>query len=183
MAGKIRTDEDLITVFLPIIKEVSEAVTQRGIKLLQQHINTDTYGINKTETGKPKINDNYLNYTGTPSYEFRDKAWDVKEVKHMTDTVIYSIFYNGDNLSHPSSSSPYLHGNYYKDKDRTDILASILNVSGIASDGDFNTKKRRSPFWDNFEKEFSEKIGGWLYTEFNNRGLSIPALKFFKGGM
>ena len=35
--------------------------------------------------------------------------------------------------------------------------------------------------WTNFEDELKQKIGGWLYTEFNNRGLTIPALKLYKG--
>ena len=168
----IKTDEDLLTVFVPIMEEVVEAIMERAKKLLQQHINADTYGIGKNNMG-----------TGTPSYEFRDLAWDIKQVKHMVDTAISSIFYNGDNLSHPSQTFPYLHGNYNKDIDRTDSLASILNVSGVAGDADFITHKKREPFWDNFEKEFGEKIGGWLYTEFNNRGINIPALKFYKAGM
>lgn len=179
----IKTDEDLLTVFLPIIEEVSDAIMERAKKLLQQHINADTYRIGKNNMGKPKINDYYLDGSGTPSYEFRDVAWDTKQVKHMVDTVIASIFYDGDKLSHPTENSPYLHGNYHKDIDRTDSLASILNVSGIAGDADFTTNKKREPFWDNFEKEFGEKIGEWLYTEFNNRGISIPALKIFKAGM
>lgn len=179
----IKTDEDLLTVFVPIMEEVVEAIMERAKKLLQQHINADTYGIGRNNMGKPSINDYYLDGTGIPSYEFRDLAWDIKQVKHMVDTAISSIFYNGDNLSHPSQTFPYLHGNYNKDIDRTDSLASILNVSGVAGDADFITHKKREPFWDNFEKEFGEKIGGWLYTEFNNRGINIPALKIYKAGM
>lgn len=182
MAG-IRTDEELLTVFLPIIEEVSEATMKRAEKLLKEHINVDTYGNSKTDMGRPSINEYYLDGTGTPSYEFRDNAWEIKQVKHMVDTTIMSLFYDGDNLTHPTPNSPYLHGNYYKDIDRTDSLASILNVSGVAGDADFITQKRRRPYWDNFEKELSSKIGGWLYTEFNNRGITIPALKIFKGGM
>ena len=56
-------------------------------------------------------------------------------------------------------------------------LAEILNVSGVASEGDMYDTKIRAPFWDNFEEELRQKLGDWLYTEFNNRGLKIPSLK------
>lgn len=182
MAG-IRTDDELLTVFLPIIEEVSDAVLERAEKLLKEHINADTYGNSKTDMGKPSINEYYLDGTGTPSYEFRDEAWETKKIKQFTDTVIASIFYDGSKMSPPSQNSPYLHGNYYKGIDRTDSLASILNVSGVADDADFISQKRRQPYWDKFEEELSQKIGGWLYTEFNNRGIRIPALRFFKARM
>ena len=177
----IRTDEDLENVFKEAIEDVITNVSDRAQKLLIQHINKDTYGISKTaEFSMGKINQNYLDGTGTPSYEFRDQAWDIKFQDELRG-FLFSIFYNGDNLSAPSSSSPYLHGNFNEGKDRRANLAEILNVSGVASDGDFNTTKIRSPFWDNFIEELRQKIGGWLYTEFNNMGIKIPALKLYKG--
>lgn len=166
----IQTDEDLENVFSDLIEDVIGSICERAKKLLQQHINTDTYGVNKTEAGHPTIDKSYLNGTGTPSYEFRDKAWDVDIRKSL-----FSIFYNGDLMSPPSANFPYLHGSPYED--RRSKLADILNVSGIASDGDFPSDKIREPFWDNFEEELKQKLGDWLYTEFNNRGLSIPSLK------
>lgn len=166
----IRTDEDLENVFENLISDVMESMCERAKKLLQEHINTDTYGINKTNTGHPSINKSYVDGTGTPSYEFRDKAWDYEVRKSL-----FTIFYNGDLMSPPSANFPYLHGSPYKD--RRSELADLLNVSGIASDGDFPSTKTREPFWDNFEEELKQKLGGWLYTEFNNRGLSIPSLK------
>ena len=42
-------------------------------------------------------------------------------------------------------------------------------------------KKRNAPFWNEFEEELKQKLGDWLYTEFNNRGLNIPALKLYRG--
>ncbi|MFR3182520.1 MAG: hypothetical protein ACLTPN_02755 [Clostridia bacterium] len=173
----IRTDEDLEKVFSDLISDVISSICQRAKRLLQEHINTDTYGINKTNTGMPTINSDYLDGSGKPSYEFRDKAWDTEIRKSL-----FSIFYNGDLMSPPSASSPYLHGNLEDGKDRRNILADLLNVSGIAPEGDFHTEKKREPFWDNFEQELQQKLSGWLYTEFNNRGLSIPDLKNAKFG-
>ena len=173
----IKTDEDLEKVFYDLIVEVIKSISERAKKLLQEHINTDTYGINKTNTGKPEINQSYLNGTGTPSYEFRDKAWDIQLNK-----TLFSLFYDGDLMSPPSANFPYLHGNNESGEDRRNMLADILNVSGIASNGDMHDTKIRNPFWDNFETELKQKLGGWLYTEFNNRGLKIPDLKNAKFG-
>lgn len=173
----IKTDEDLNNVINSVIKEVVEAIGERAKKLLQEHINVDTYGINKTNTGKPRINKSYLDDTGIPSYEFRDVAWDIKKFKEGLNAYAISLFYDGDKMSPPSMSSPYLHGNSYIGMDRRNELADILNVSGIAPEEDMNSIKIRSPFWDNFEEELKQKLGNWLYTEFNNRGLSIPSLK------
>lgn len=173
----IKTDEDLENVFNSVIKEVVDSIGERAKKLLQEHINTDTYGIGKTNMGTPQINQSYLDGTGTPSYEFRDKAWNIQLNK-----TLFSLFYDGDLMSPPSTSFPYLHGNNKSGEDRRNMLADILNVSGIASNGDMHDTKIRSPFWDNFEEELKQKLGGWLYTEFNNRGLKIPDLKNAKFG-
>lgn len=171
----IETDEDLERVFKETTKKVIEKISERTIKLLREHINMETYGINKTNTGKPKINESYLDGTGIPSYEFRDKAWNIKLEDYMFD-----LFYDSGLLSAPSSSSPYLHGNYNKGIDRREQLAEILNVSGVAGDSDMKDSKVRQPYWDNFIDEFASKLGGWMYTEYNNLGLSIPSLKTMK---
>lgn len=170
---------DLETEFRMTCDEVIRSVGERAKKLLQEHINADTYGINKTSTGTPSINKSYLNGTGTPSYEFRDKAWDTYIVDNLNEFLFYML-YDGGLMSAPSSSSPYLHGNYNSGKDRRFELADILNVSGIASNSDMNDTKIREPFWDNFIDELGEKLGDWLYTEFNRRGLSVPSLKGYK---
>lgn len=172
----IETHEDLDTVIGEVIEVVVKNTSERAKKLLQEYINMDTYGIGKTNMGKPKINKSYLDGTGTPSYEFRDKAWDIKLEKYL-----FSLFYDGDLMSAPSSSSPYLHGNANDGIDRRNELADILNVSGVASDGDMYTTKSREPFWDDFIQDLNQQIGRWLYTEFNNKGISIPALKLYKG--
>nr|DAI44979.1 MAG TPA: hypothetical protein [Caudoviricetes sp.] len=172
----IRTDEDLEKVFSSIIKDVITSVSDRAKKLLQQHINTDTYGIGKSVTGHPSINKSYLNGTGTPSYEFRDVAWNIK-LQNDLKGYLFSLFYDEGLLSQPTYSSPYLHGNIYENKDRRKELPDLLNVSGISPESDFINPKIRNPFWDNFEQELKQKLGNWLYTEFNNRGLSIPSLK------
>lgn len=180
----IKTDEDLEKVFNKVIEDVIKSISERAKKLLQEHINTDTYGINKTDMGTPEINSSYLNGTGTPSYEFRDKAWDIQLNK-----TLFSLFYDGDLMSPPSSNFPLLHGFDGESKsgqhyhyDRRKQLADILNVDGIAPHQDTFSTKTRSPFWDNFEEELKQKLGGWLYTEFNNRGLKIPDLKNAKFG-
>ena len=85
----IRTDEDLEKVIASVIKDVVISVSERAKKLLQQHINADTYGIGKNVTGHPRINRSYLNDTGTPSYEFRDVAWNIK----FQNTKLFSIFF------------------------------------------------------------------------------------------
>lgn len=174
--------ENLSDVLNPVIEEVVKSVSERAKKLLQKHINADTYGIGKTNMGTPSINKSYLNHTGKPSYEFRDKAWDIQFQKNL-EGYLFSLFYDGSKLTPPSKVYPYLHGNAEgtNNIDRRNQMADILNVSGVASDGDMNDTKVREPFWDNFEEELRQKIGGWLYTEFNNRGLSIPALKLYNG--
>lgn len=177
----IRTDEDLNNIFKDVIEDVVEAVSERAKKLLRQHINTDTYGIGRNaEFSLKKINESYLDGTGTPSYEFRDQAWDTL-LRETVRGYTFSIFYEANNLTPPSPSSPYLHGNAYKNMDRRDILPYLLNVSGTSLQSDMNDNKIRNPFWDNFINELRQKIGGWLYTEFNNRGFKIPALKLYKG--
>jgi len=180
----IKTDEDLLTVFVPIMEEVVEAIMERAKKLLQQHINADTYGIGKNNMGKPSINDYYLDGTGTPSYEFRDQAWDVKYIDDAIKGFSFSLVYDALNMTPPSPSSPYFHGNYYGGRDgmrdRRKILAEVLNVNGIDSHNDWGGKKRK-PYWDDFLKDLNQNIGGWLYTEFNKRGIKIPALKLYKG--
>lgn len=175
-------EDNLKNTLNPVIEEVVKAVSERAKKLLQQHINVDTYGIGKTNMGQPSINKSYLDGTGKPSYEFRDKAWDTQFQKDL-EGYLFSLFYDGSKLTPPSSSSPYLHGNASgaNNINRTSQMADILNVSGVAPDGDMHDTKIRQPFWDNFEDELRQKIGGWLYTEFNNRGLTIPALKLYKG--
>lgn len=173
----IKTDEDLKNIFEDLIEDVLKSVSQRAKKLLQERINQDTYGINKTQTGNPKINKYYLSGTGVPSYEFRDKAWDMRLEKDL-----FCLFYDALKMSAPSSVFPFLHGNNDIGEDRRNELAEILNVSGIAENGDFYTDKKREPFWDNFMKELKDKLGSWLYTEFNNRGLKIPDLKNAKFG-
>lgn len=180
---KIDTWELMQETFGNIIGEVVENISKRAKELLIKHINTDTYGINKTATNEQGINKIYLNGTGTPSYEFRDKAWDIKFQKQLTEHIFY-LMYNSDNLTPPSTKNNYLHGNYDEGIDRRIELPELLNVNGIAPDGDFNdfpNQKRRSPYWDNFIEELNQKIGGWLFTEFRKRGLEIPALKLFKG--
>ena len=68
-----------------------------------------------------------------------------------------------------------------KDKDKvTKSLAEILNVDGLDKHNDWGGKKRK-PYWDDFIKDLNQNIGGWLYTEFNKRGIKIPALKLYKG--
>lgn len=155
------TWEKMQEVFSNVIKEVVEATSERAKKLLQQHINTDTYGINKTAENVKGINELYLNGTGTPSYEFRDKAWDVA-FKEALSGYLFSLFYDGNKLTAPSSSSPYLHGNANTGEDRRVDLPELLNVSGIAPRGDFNDKpgqKLRDPFWDNFEEDLKKSLG------------------------
>lgn len=171
------THEKMEEVFYDLNVEVVKAISERAQKLLKEHINTDTYGINKTNTGTPSINKSYLDGSGAPSYEFRDKAWDIQLNK-----TLFHLFYDGGLMSPPSSNFPYLHGNNNDGVDRRAILADLLNVSGVASGGDMHSTKIREPFWDNFEEELKQKLGNWLYTEYNNRGLKIPSLKNAKFG-
>lgn len=155
------TWEKMQEVFSDTIKEVVEATSERAKKLLQQHINTDTYGISKTAGDVKGINKVYLDGTGTPSYEFRDKAWDISFKKALSG-YLFSLFYDGSKLTAPSSSSPYLHGNAHTGEDRRMELPELLNVSGIALRGDFNDKlgqKLRDPFWDNFEEDLKKNLG------------------------
>lgn len=168
---KVTDSVEFEDYFKSIIKEVIENISKRAQELLKRHINADTYGIGRTETGKPSINEYYLNGTGTPSYEFRDKAWETE-----VNNELFKLFYNSDLLSAPSESSPYLHGNYRKNEDRRKELANYLNVKGVDTNNDFGGKKRE-PFWDNFVQELKQRLGKWLYTEFNKRGIKIPDLK------
>ena len=177
----IKTDVDLFQVFGEVIEDVVKSISERAQKLLREHINMDTYHINKTNTEHPKINDYYLNGTGIPSYEFRDEAWDIAFKNKMSE-YLFSLFYDGSLLSPPSANNPDLHGNYSKGIDRREILPDLLNVSGEAMGGDMDCGKSRDPFWDNFEKELCDNLGKWLYTEFNNRGLKIPDFKSAKFG-
>lgn len=178
----ISSYDEFYTIFGAVVEEVIKAVSIRTKNLLREHINLDTYGINKTNKGQPVINKSYLNGTGRPSYEFRDKAWDMKIESKMRE-YLFTLLYNGQNMTPPSENNEYLHG-YYREGsviDRRNILAELLNVSGSAPQSDMFVSKHREPFWDNFENELRQKIGGWFYTEFNNRGIKIPALKLYKG--
>ena len=126
----IKTDEDLERVFGEVIEEVVVAMSDRVQKRLRQFISKDVYGLSMNANfAMGKINKSYLDGTGTPSYEFRDQAWD---------------------------------------------------FNGFDSHNDWGGKKRK-PYWDDFLKDLNQNIGGWLYTEFNKRGIKIPALKLYKG--
>ena len=181
----IKTDEDLERVFGEVIEEVVVAMSDRVQKRLRQFISKDVYGLSMNANfAMGKINKSYLDGTGTPSYEFRDQAWDVKYIDDAIKGFSFSLVYDALNMTPPSSSSPYLHGNYYGGRDgmrdRREILAEVLNVNGIDSHNDWGGKKRK-PYWDDFLKDLNQNIGGWLYTEFNKRGIKIPALKLYKG--
>lgn len=63
----IHDSVELDNVFEDVIKEVIKSIAERAKKLLQQHINADTYGIGKNNIGTPKINKSYL-----------DRYWDSK---------------------------------------------------------------------------------------------------------
>lgn len=177
----LRTQEQLTSVFEQKLSKSIQGVADRAKKLLMAHINADVYGIGKTETGKPSINKSYLDRTGTPSYEFRDVAWQT-EVKKQADEAVFSLIYRGNLMTAPSPSSPLLHGLYSEDKkiDRRLMLADILNVSGVAGEADTDIDKKRSPYWDNFMEDLRRNLGNWLYTELNEEGISIPELKNYK---
>lgn len=174
------TYEKLESTFKDIIENVIENVSERAKKLLQEHINTDTYGINKSATFVMSPINKYYLENGTPSYEFRDQAWDIW-VKELVRGYTFSLFYDGSNLTPPTSAYPFEHGNLYKHEDRRNELAEDLNVNGWAKNEDFPGSKRREPFWDNFEEDLKNKIGGWLYTEFKKNGVEIPAIRLYKG--
>ncbi len=181
----IETDEELEKVFREVIEEVIVAISDRAQKRLRQFINKDTYGLSiNSNFATSKINKSYLDGTGAPSYEFRDQAWDVKYIDDAIKGFSFSLVYDALNMTPPSSSSPYLHGNYYGGKDgmrdRREILAEVLNVNGTDDHNDLGGKKRK-PYWDDFLEDLNQNIGGWLYTEFNKRGIKIPALKLYKG--
>lgn len=181
----IKTDEDLERVFGEVIEEVVVAMSDRVQKRLRQFISKDVYGLSMNANfAMVEINKFYLDGAGTPSYEFRDQAWDVKYIDDAIKGFSFSLVYEALNMTPPSSSSPYFHGNYYGGKDgmrdRREILAEVLNVNGIDSHNDWGGKKRK-PYWDDFLKDLNQNIGRWLYTEFNKRGIKIPALKLYKG--
>ena len=167
MGTGIHTDDEFQNVFAPIVDEVMVAVTDRAYNLLIDHINKEVYG-----TG--------VNLYYEPTYEFRDKAW-VKNVQAVAGEYVKkyigAIEYMPNRMQPPSSAYPLRHGYYESNVDNRDVLADLLNVEGIAQ-GMGN--KQRHLFWDNYEKELSQNLGQWLYTEFNKKGIKIPALKFLK---
>lgn len=162
----IYNEDDFASLFTEITEEVCKNVTNRAYDLLIKHINSDVYN-----TG---INKQY-----EPSYQFRDKAWVKDHVVQALNKYVSSIVYTPENMDAPSQSNPWRHGYYSTEGtvDNRERLAEILNVVG--EDEGFG-HKRRNAFWDNFIKELNEKIGGWFYTEYNNKGIKIPAIKFLK---
>ena len=177
----IKTDEDLERVFGEVIEEVVVAMSDRVQKRLRQFISKDVYGLSMNANfAMGKINKSYLDGAGTPSYEFRDQAWDIW-VKELVRGYTFSLFYDGSNLTPPTSAHPFEHGNLYRHEDRRNELAEDLNVNGWAKNEDFPGSKTREPFWDNFEEDLKNKIGGWLYTEFKKNGVEIPAIRLYKG--
>lgn len=167
MGTGIHTDDEFQNVFAPIVDEVMKLVTDRAYNLLIDHINKEVYG-----TG--------VNIMYEPTYEFRDKAW-VKNIQAVAGAYVKkyigAIEYTPSMMQEPTSAYPYRHGYYEYNIDNRDVLADLLNVEGVAK-GMGN--KQRHLFWDNYEKELSQKVGQWLYTEFNKKGIKIPALKFLK---
>lgn len=153
------------------IKKTLMDTMARVHKLLLEHINTDVYRINKTEKGHPRINKFYLTKTGIPSYEFREKAWDIEQFKDDLGAYAISLAYDAMRLSPPSHSHPDLHGSYYKHLDLRERLANDLNTSGEYG------KKEREPYWDNFLDELRQKLGKWLYMDFKKNGIIIDELK------
>lgn len=173
--------DEMMKTINNILEKSLKEVNRKAKELLIQHINTDTYGLGKSAmSSKPAINKVYLDGTGVPSYEFRDKAWD-EIFERALNEYSFRIFYKASNLSPPSKAHPYLHGNAsgYNNIDRRNELAELLNISGVDTSGDWGWKneKKRDPFWDNFIKDLREKLGKWLYDECKSRGLNIPDLK------
>lgn len=171
---EIYNEEQLEEYINQIIKETIEEVSLKVEDLLRKHINTDTYRINKTAGKLPNINDWYLDGTGTPSYEFRDIAWNNRKFKDALGAYAYSLFYDGLKMSPPSSEHKTLHGSYLNNDARTE-LARLLNISGESLRG----HKKREPYWDNFISDLSKKLGSWLYVAFKKRGMIITELKDF----
>lgn len=105
---------------------------------------------------------------GIPTFEFLN-AFEFEGIKSSIKEVSNRLFYNWqDKMSSPSSSRPYVHGNYYKGIDRKEELANILNVSGKDACGsnDFGGKKRE-PFWDNTIKEINSNFDSWAKEAYN----------------
>lgn len=168
----IKYHEQFNAMYNEAMNKAIKDVSNKIYNLLMQHINTDTYGVSKGTRSHRKINDYYLNGTGIPSYEFKYLAW-----QDVLKDNIYTIVYNGLLMSPPSADFPYLHGNYKEGIDRRERLAELLNVSGVASEEDMESRKIREPFWDNFLEDLSKNLGHWLYMSFKKQGLNIPELE------
>ena len=147
------------------------------IEILKSHINTDTYGISAYEKGKPAINyiyeynkNNETVNKGTPTYEFRDIAWD-KEVKKQVSGYISKVFYNYENLTPPSKNRPYTHGSYYVWGDFREHLPEVLNND--LPQGSLFSAKDREPFWDNSVNEFANKFNNLVLKHCKKLGLEL----------
>ena len=147
----IKTTDQFQQFFMNKLEKAINILEDEIHTKLRENISAMTYGYAPNADARGPINKAYeiINGypTGEPSYEFRDEAWVKDKAKQAAKAIIGSVWYDYQNLSAPSSDSPYTHGNYYQGKDRRAILAELLNVNGYDKQNDMGGK-RREPFFD-----------------------------------
>lgn len=137
-----------------------EYISDKMLQCLQEHIMEDVYYYDTPNTW-------YNNGSGNPTYEFLN-AFEFEGVQQKAKEVSNTLFYNWMEMSSPSSSNKFLHGNYEEGIDRRASLAEILNVNSSSPAGSFDLRdKQRQPYWDNAIEEMNRKFGIWAKEAYN----------------
>lgn len=179
---EFKTPKDFENYFRRVMQKVLDGIAEEVLVAIRQSINYNTY----IASGLP--NASYLNDSGLPSFEFRDKAWQITKAKQIASEVVSSVNYMPQKMSPPSSGFPFRHGNYYQQKDRREQLAELLNVYGSADNADFRTdgsnsdgsiycvsktEKKRRPFFDLAITWIVENWDNLVVKHFRRQGIDL----------
>jgi len=127
-------------------------LSDKILECLKQHITNDVYNFGGSNSW-------YSDGSGEPTWEFLN-AFEFEGVKQNVKEVSNLLFYNWMDMSSPSQSNPYVHGNYGDNIDRRAQLASLLNVKGVDVGNDWGGKERNA-FWDETIKEINQEFNKW----------------------
>lgn len=178
MTRKITNQGQLTKVLEEAVTKVIEEVSEKIHQRIKDNIDKYTY-----EYDKDQPNSVYYNDSGKPTYEFRDKAWVLGEIKKTSKTISRKIFYDGMKMSAMSGNEKtWKHGSLVSGwpRDARKSLAYYLNVYGPTSRlkigaNDRYFSKDRAPYWDiTIEELFAKgEIEKWFVESSIKNGLTV----------
>jgi len=158
----VSTQEDLQKMIAGILAEAMREISGTIFNTLKGYIMRDTYSdgawYGSIEMGmEMKENKTYLaskqqinlltgGSTSKPSWEFLNKAFNIKNTERTASRVTEELFYDYGRMTFRPDL--YQHGSVELG-DMREHMADIMNVSDVDDPNDHGGK-HREPFWDNF---------------------------------